>query len=54
MKEILPQQDLKDQMQIVTPVRQEYKFIGSIIRIKGLTLYSYNISIGDILPVPLR
>lgn len=53
MKEIIPQPDLKDRLQIVTPVKQEYKMVAKIPRIKGLTLYSYNIETGDIKVVPL-
>jgi len=53
MKEIIPQKDLKDTLQVVIPVKQEYKHIGSVRKIPGLTLYCYNTVTGDIFPTPL-
>lgn len=35
-------------IEIKTPVKQEYKFVGSIQKIPGLRLYSYNTITGDI------
>lgn len=46
-----PQLKTKPEIQAETPYKQQYKFIGSIKMIPGLTLYSFNLETQEIIQV---
>ena len=52
---IVPEQPntLKTDYEIVAPVRQEYKKVGSIVLKPGMTLYAFNFETKELKPVEI-